>query len=164
MISAYVADMADIVDKSTRSRMMSGIRGTNTKPEVFLRKALHAEGFRFRIHVRTLPGTPDIVLPKWNTVIQVHGCYWHRHVGCSKTTMPSSNVNFWTKKFADNVKRDAKALAELHVLGWRTAIVWECAILKHQDSELLQQVAEFIRGETGCHREYGQQMSGNCQH
>jgi DNA mismatch endonuclease, patch repair protein len=120
--------MTDIVDKKTRSRMMAGIRGRNTKPELRLRRALHAHGYRFRLNVRSLPGTPDIVLPKWNTAIQVHGCYWHRHAGCQKATTPSSNVEFWTKKFHDNVRRDARAIADLHELGWRTLIVWECFI------------------------------------
>lgn len=145
--------MADIVDKDTRSRMMSGIRGTNTKPEVLLRKALHAAGFRFRVNVRSLPGAPDIVLPKWNTVIQVHGCYWHRHAGCPKATTPSSNVDFWSEKFSANVKRDAHVLAVLHDLGWRTAIVWECAIGRKVEPALVDVIAEFVRGDTG-HREF----------
>ncbi|TNF13016.1 MAG: DNA mismatch endonuclease Vsr [Rhodobacteraceae bacterium] len=145
--------MADIVDKNTRSRMMSGIRGANTKPEVMLRKALHAAGFRFRLNVRSLPGTPDIVLPKWSTVIQVHGCYWHRHAGCPKATTPSSNVDFWSEKFSANVKRDARVLAELHVLGWRTGIVWECAIGRKVTSALINEITEFVRGETG-HQEF----------
>lgn len=146
--------MADIVDKKTRSRMMSGIRGTNTKPELRLRKALHAAGFRFRINVRSLPGTPDIVLPKWNTAIQVHGCYWHRHPGCSKATTPSSNVAFWKEKFETNIKRDSRALADLHDLGWRTAIVWECAIAPHVGEELIEAISEFVRGKAR-HREIG---------
>lgn len=146
--------MADIVDKKTRSRMMSGIRGKNTKPELRLRKALHAAGFRFRINVRSLPGTPDIVLPKWNTAIQVHGCYWHRHPGCSKATTPSSNVDFWTEKFETNIKRDTRALADLHHEGWRTIIVWECAIAPKVGEELIEAIFEFVRGEA-LHREIG---------
>lgn len=145
--------MADIVDKNTRSRMMSGIRGKNTKPEVLLRKALHAAGFRFRLNDRSLPGTPDIVLRKWNAVIQVHGCYWHRHPGCPKTTTPSSNVAFWQKKFSDNLERDARALRELRELGWRTAIVWECAIKRQVDPALAGSIAHFICGEA-LHREF----------
>lgn len=147
--------MVDIVDKNTRSRMMSGIRAANTKPEVLLRKALHAEGFRFRVNVRKLPGTPDIVLPKWNVVIQIHGCYWHRHPGCSKSATPSSNVDFWNKKFAANVKRDAKALANLHALGWRTAIVWECAIGRLVGHALVGDLVEFVRDERVAHQEFG---------
>ena len=135
--------------------MMSGIRGTNTKPELRLRKALHAEGFRFRINVRLLPGTPDIVLPKWNTVIQVHGCYWHRHIGCSKATTPSSNTEFWKEKFRNNMQRDTRALADLHALGWRTVIVWECAINRKKDRELVKPISEFM-GSEARHREIGQ--------
>lgn len=154
--------MADIVDKATRSRMMSGIRGTNTKPELRLRKALHAEGFRFRVNVRSLPGTPDIVLPKWKTAIQVHGCYWHRHAGCSKATTPSSNTEFWKKKFQNNVRRDARAFTDLHALGWRTVIVWECVINRKTDKELRVSITEFMRSEAR-HCEIGQQSGGKVE-
>ena len=110
--------MADIVSPETRSRMMSGIRGRNTRPELVLRSALHARGFRFRLHVRDLPGKPDLVFPKHRAVIQVHGCFWHRH-GCKKTTNPSTNSEFWALKFRQNVERDVKTEAELVELGWR---------------------------------------------
>ena len=137
--------MADIVDQKTRSRMMSRIRGSNTKPEILLRKALHAEGFRFRINVRNLPGTPDIVLRKWNTAIQVHGCFWHRHPGCPKATSPSSNVSFWQDKFAANVERDRRALMKLDELGWRTLTIWECAIGREVARSLIDEIASFLR-------------------
>ncbi|WP_299605665.1 very short patch repair endonuclease [uncultured Tateyamaria sp.] len=147
--------MADIVDSRTRSRMMSNIRGRNTKPEVSLRKALHRAGFRFRINARRLPGTPDIVLPKWQTVIFVHGCFWHRHPGCRKATKPATNIEFWTQKFDANVERDAKAVAQLLSLGWRTAIVWECAVMPRIGDELIEQVGDFIRGAGGRQIEFG---------
>ncbi|WP_170429181.1 very short patch repair endonuclease [Ruegeria arenilitoris] len=146
--------MTDIVDSQTRSRMMSNIRSRNTKPEVSLRQALHREGFRFRVNALGLPGSPDIVLPKWQTVVFVHGCFWHQHPGCSKATKPSTNVEFWTKKFEANSRRDAKVLGQLHGLGWRTAIVWECAVKPHFGEELIQQVGEFIRGAGGQHIEF----------
>jgi DNA mismatch endonuclease (patch repair protein) len=154
----YMPSMADIVDRDTRSRMMSGIRRANTKPEILLRKALHAQGFRFRVNVKSLPGTPDIVLPKWRTVIQVHGCYWHRHEDCPKAVTPSSNVEFWTEKFAANVRRDAKVLAELQSAGWRTAIVWECQIGRVVPTGLVQEIANFIRDDTTGHREFEMQV------
>ncbi|WP_306372380.1 very short patch repair endonuclease [Roseovarius gaetbuli] len=138
--------MADIVDRPTRSRMMASIRGSNTKPELFLRKALHARGFRFRINVRKMPGTPDIVLRRWNCIIQVHGCFWHRHPGCPKSTMPSSNVDFWNAKFTANVRRDALALQQLQEMGWRTAVVWECAIGRKENEALIDALELFIRG------------------
>ncbi|WP_370283329.1 very short patch repair endonuclease [Pseudooceanicola sp.] len=151
---SHITVMTDIVDKKTRSRMMSGIRGKNTKPEMLLRKALHAAGYRYRVNVRSLPGSPDIVLRKWNVAVQVHGCYWHRHAGCPKATMPSSNVEFWRGKFSANVARDSRALEELHQLGWRTAIVWECAIGKQADQALIEEVIDFIRSGRR-HLEFG---------
>lgn len=139
--------MADIVDQKTRSRMMSRIRGTNTKPEILLRKALHAEGFRFRINVRGLPGTPDIVLARWNTAILVHGCFWHRHHGCPNATTPSSNSLFWRRKFAANIERDRRSLQKLDDLGWRTLTIWECAIGRKVSRPLIEEVAAFVRGQ-----------------
>src|SRR5689334_23328590 len=118
----------DIVSKEVRSRMMAGIRGVNTKPERFLRCFLHREGFRYRLHGRSLPGRPDIVLPKHQVVIFVHGCFWHRHSGCKFAYMPGSNRRFWREKFAANLRRDEAAERQLLAEGWRVLIVWECAI------------------------------------
>ncbi|PBK47460.1 very short patch repair endonuclease [Pseudomonas syringae pv. actinidiae] len=118
----------DIVDSATRSRMMSGIRGKNTRPELLVRKFLHAHGFRFRLHRKDLPGNPDIVLPKLKTCIFVHGCFWHRHPGCRYATMPTTRPEFWTEKFSKNVARDAKSILALRQLGWRTIIIWECKL------------------------------------
>lgn len=135
--------MADIVSTETRSRMMSGIRGRNTRPELVLRSALHARGFRFRLHGGELPGKPDLVFPKRRAVVQVHGCFWHRH-GCAKTSSPSTNVEFWEKKFRRNVERDAEVEASLQELGWRFGLVWECALGKQADANLLDRVEEFL--------------------
>jgi DNA mismatch endonuclease (patch repair protein) len=132
--------MVDVVDRATRSRMMAGIRGRNTKPEVQLRSALHRLGVRFRVHDRRLIGRPDIVLPKYRAVVQVHGCFWHRHERCRFATTPSSNHAFWDEKFKANVARDQRSEAALRKLGWRIAIVWECAIRERG--------AEAIAGET----------------
>src|SRR5579871_5600539 len=120
--------MADVVDKITRSRMMAGIRGKDTKPELSLRRALHRIGLRYRLHVSRLPGRPDIVLPRYRVAIQVHGCFWHRHPGCVFTTNPSSNIRFWKTKFRESVERDKRSLAALRDLGWRVIIVWECTL------------------------------------
>ena len=147
--------MTDIVDTQTRSRMMSNIRSTNTKPEVSLRKALHRKGFRFRINVRSLPGSPDVVLPKWKAALFVHGCFWHQHPGCPKATKPSTNVEFWDQKFEANKRRDLSALRQLHDFGWRTAIVWECAIGSPVRKELIDQIEVFIRGEEMQHKDFG---------
>lgn len=120
--------MADVVDQATRSRMMASIKGTNTRPEIALRKALHALGLRFRLHDKRLPGRPDIVMPRWNTVIFIHGCFWHRHQGCRYATFPATRPEFWRQKFAENVARDQRNLEDLGAAGWRTYIVWECEL------------------------------------
>ena len=122
--------MADIVDQQTRSRMMAGIRGKNTKPELALRRALHARGFRFRLHSKNVCGRPDLVLPKYRAVVFVHGCFWHRHEGCRYTTTPSTRQEFWRAKFTANVARDATVRGKLLKDGWRVATVWECALRK----------------------------------
>jgi DNA mismatch endonuclease (patch repair protein) len=119
--------MPDIVSVAARSRMMSGIRAKNTKPEIQLRKILHANGYRFRLHDRSLPGQPDIVLPKHRAVIMVHGCFWHMHE-CSLFKLPSTRKSFWEQKLTHNALRDAASVDALLSQGWRVAIVWECAL------------------------------------
>ncbi len=108
--------------------MMSGIKGKNTKPELLLRSALHKLGFRFRIQRKDLPGKPDIVLPKYKTIIFVHGCFWHRHPGCKYAYTPKSNIEFWTNKLEGNVIRDRLTEKALEEMGWRILIVWECEV------------------------------------
>lgn len=125
----------DIVDQKTRSRMMSGIRGKHTRPELIVRKFLHAQGFRFRLHVKDLPGKPDIVLPKYRACIFVHGCFWHRHANCRYATMPSTRVEFWQKKFDETIKRDRRTIEALEQMGWKIIEVWECQ-LKESPPEL----------------------------
>lgn len=105
---------------------MAGIQSKNTKPETLIRKALHARGFRYSLHPKRLPGKPDIVMPKWRVVIFVHGCFWHLH-GCRLSKLPTSNASFWQRKLTGNQLRDVQVKRELGSLGWRTAIVWECA-------------------------------------
>ena len=105
---------------------MSRIRGSHTKPERLVRSLLHRCGFRFRVHRKDLPGRPDIVLPKHNAVILVHGCFWHRHAGCRFAYTPKSRLEFWEKKFSENVARDRRNANALASLGWRSMIVWEC--------------------------------------
>jgi DNA mismatch endonuclease (patch repair protein) len=122
--------VADLVDKQTRSRMMAGIRGKDTKPELVLRRALHARGFRFRLHVKDVPGRPDLVFSKYRAVVFVHGCFWHRHEGCRLATVPSTRPEFWQEKFESNVARDSSVVETLLNSGWRVATVWECALRK----------------------------------
>lgn len=136
--------MVDMVDKHTRSRMMAGIKGANTKPELILRRGLHAVGFRFRVHEKRLPGRPDIVLPKWRVVIEVRGCFWHRHTGCPKATEPRTNTDFWQDKFSTNVARDRKNIDALLAIGWRVLVVWECAIGRELSEHVFGEVIAFV--------------------
>jgi DNA mismatch endonuclease (patch repair protein) len=125
--------LADVVDSATRSRMMAGIRGANTQPEVRLRKTLHRLGLRFRLHRAGLPGRPDIVFPGRMAAVMVHGCFWHRHPGCRFATVPATRPEFWQEKFRANVERDARNVAALRKLGWRVRVAWECDIRQDVD-------------------------------
>lgn len=118
----------DTVPPEVRSRIMAAIRAKNTSPEMAVRRLLHGMGFRFRLHVRDLPGTPDIVLPRHNLVVFVHGCFWHNHADCRGGRVPASNVGFWGPKLAGNKRRDRLNQAALRKLGWRVAVVWECRV------------------------------------
>jgi DNA mismatch endonuclease (patch repair protein) len=141
--------MADIVTAEVRSRMMSGIRGTNTKPELLLRKGLHAMGFRFRLHERSLPGKPDIVLPRYNAVIFAHGCFWHGH-DCHLFKWPSTRPEFWQAKIARNRAVDERTDAALTEAGWRQAVVWECALKGKKRlplEDVIQSCAEWLRSD-----------------
>lgn len=139
--------MTDIVDQQTRSRMMAGIRGKDTQPEMVLRRALHARGFRYRLHAKGVPGRPDLVLHKYQAVVLVHGCFWHRHVGCRYTTVPSTRPEFWQAKFEANLARDRAVRGALLEAGWRVATVWECAVRKPQQVEVaVNLVAAWLRG------------------
>lgn len=106
---------------------MARVRSKNTAPELIIRKSLHSAGFRFRIHVKGLPGSPDIVLPRYRTVVLVQGCLWHWH-GCKRSRMPSSNVSYWTRKIERNVKRDVDNINALTLAGWSVEVVWECEL------------------------------------
>lgn len=114
---------------------MSRIKSGNTKPELVVRSLLHSMGYRFRLHRKDLPGKPDIVLPKYRSVIFVHGCFWHRHHKCKYAYNPKSNMDFWQKKFKANIERDVRVIKELKDLGWNILIVWECEI---KDMEILK--------------------------
>lgn len=118
--------MTDKLSKAHRSWNMSRIKGRDTGPERAVRSLLHRMGFRFRLHVKRLPGKPDIVLRRYRTVVFVHGCFWHRHRGCKNCTMPTNNREFWVKKFEKNGARDRLKSRELRRLGWRVLVVWEC--------------------------------------
>ena len=119
--------MVDVVTPEKRSQMMAGIGGKNTKPELIIRKGLHAKGYRYRLHVRSLPGKPDIVFPRYKAVIFVNGCFWHGH-GCHLFKWPSTREQFWKDKILGTVERDKGKLEALQLAGWRTLTIWECAL------------------------------------
>ncbi|MDD9885931.1 MAG: DNA mismatch endonuclease Vsr [Gammaproteobacteria bacterium] len=119
--------MTDVVDSGTRSRMMSGIRGKNTKPELLIRSQLHRKGYRFRTHVAGLPGKPDIVLKRHHAIILVHGCFWHGH-NCPLFKWPATRAEFWKAKIRQNRRNDNKTMTALRDAGWRICIVWECSV------------------------------------
>lgn len=139
--------MTDIVDSKTRSRMMAGIRSRNTKPEITVRRMLHRDGFRFRLHVSTLPGTPDIVLPRFHAAVFIHGCFWHGH-DCPLFRMPATRTGFWQEKIDRNRQNDLKSVMKLQELGWRVAVIWECALRgAKKDPELvLNQLEKWLQG------------------
>ena len=138
--------MGDKLNAFQRSHCMSCIRGKDTKPEILVRKGLHARGFRFRLQDRKLPGRPDIVLPKYGVAIMVNGCFWHGHKGCRYATKPKSNVEFWETKIARNKHRDEVTSAHLEALGWTVIVVWECELRGKETAEArIQTLAEEIR-------------------
>jgi DNA mismatch endonuclease Vsr len=133
--------MPDIFSPSKRSELMSKIKGKETKPEILVRKYLFSKGFRYRKNVRKLPGTPDIVLTRYRTIIFIHGCFWHLHQGCKDGHLPSSNASYWKEKLSKNVERDQKNMSLLSSLGWKVIVIWECelktAVLRNSRLEQL---------------------------
>lgn len=141
--------MVDRLTPAQRSERMSRIRSSNTKPEIYLRKALHRLGFRFRLHGRKLPGKPDIILPKYKAVVFVHGCFWHRHAGCKVSTIPKSNTEFWLAKFSRNVERDTAVSQTLRDEGWRVFVMWECETDSLKKAEFAaKELADLIIAQT----------------
>ncbi|MEX0608148.1 MAG: DNA mismatch endonuclease Vsr [Balneolaceae bacterium] len=136
--------MADVHEPETRSYNMSQIKGKDTKPEMLVRKFLHANGFRYRLHVKELPGKPDLVLPKYNSVIFVHGCFWHAHEGCKYFKIPESRTEFWKEKLFGNKERDEKHIQALKELGWNVIVVWECELKPDKSEETLLNLVDEI--------------------
>lgn len=140
----------DKITKEHRSWNMSRIRGRDTKPELIVRSLLHKMGFRFRLHRKDLPGKPDIVLPRYKTVIFIHGCFWHRHEGCKFAYSPKSRVDFWQSKFSCNINRDVIVKNKLEEAGWKVIVIWECSISeinRSSFSDVIKALAESITNE-----------------
>lgn len=145
--------MTDVFTDEKRSWVMSRIRSKNTSPEMKVRSMLHRMGYRFRLHRRDLPGTPDIVLPMYKTVILVHGCFWHHHNGCRFAYIPKSRTEFWRRKLESNAARDERAAVELGDLGWHVEVVWECELASNQKAdERIQSLLSTLRHrvDTSC--------------
>ena len=141
--------MSDVHDRETRSRNMAAIRSSDTRPEMMVRQGLHRAGYRFRLQDRRLPGRPDLVLRKYNAVIFVHGCFWHRH-DCPMFHWPRTRQDFWQDKLTKNSKRDQKALMQLDQLGWRCAVVWECALKgrnKHAPGRVTEILSDWLNSD-----------------
>lgn len=144
--------MADIVSPEQRSRMMAGIRGKDTKPEIIVRRLLHQLGYRFRLHRKDLPGRPDVVLPKWKTVVFVNGCYWHGHAGCELYRPPKTRTEFWDSKIDGNRRRDEHNYQLLREAGWNVVLVWECAVSKGRrlpGDQIVSELSQAIRSGSG---------------
>ncbi len=137
--------MADVHDQKTRSYNMSQIKGKDTKPEEIVRKYLFSQGFRYRKNDPNLPGKPDIVLPKYKTVVFVNGCFWHHHEGCKYFVWPKNNAEFWKEKINRNVERDKKNKRKLNEAGWRVIVIWECNLKQHRESTLLNLSDEILK-------------------
>lgn len=137
----------DVHDKETRSYNMSRIKGKNTRPEEIVCKYLFFQGFRYRKNDKKLPGTPDIVLPKYRTVIFVNGCFWHGHESCRYFVVPKTNTEFWVNKIETNRQRDSKKIKDLQELGWKVIVVWECQLKKNQRENTLVELMNTIRSQ-----------------
>lgn len=137
----------DVHDKETRSYNMSCIKGKNTRPEEIVRKYLFSQGFRYRKNDKRLPGTPDIVLPKYKTVIFVNGCFWHGHEGCRYFVIPKTNTEFWTKKIETNRNRDIRKINDIQILGWKVIVVWECQLKKEKADITLNNLKTTIKNQ-----------------
>ena len=134
----------DVHDKKTRSYNMSCIKGKNTKPEEIVRKYLFSLGFRYRKNDKRLPGTPDIVLPEYRTVIFVNGCFWHGHQGCRYFVVPKTNTEFWMNKIDANRARDQKKISELEAMGWRVIVIWECELKQGKQDDTLRRIVKML--------------------
>jgi DNA mismatch endonuclease (patch repair protein) len=136
----------DIYSKEKRSNIMARVKGTDSIPELTVRRMLHGLGYRYRLHQKNLPGKPDIVLSKYKSLIFIHGCFWHHHNGCKKSRLPQSNKEFWRKKILDNTTRDQRSIQSLMELGWKVMVIWECEL---KEDFLAHRLNAFLRGANG---------------
>lgn len=153
--------MTDIVSTAKRSELMAGIKSKNTKPELVVRKALHARGYRFRLHGTDISGKPDVIMKKYRTVIFVHGCFWHGHTGCKLFRVPKSRTEFWLNKIKTNIDRDCRQMTELTEEGWKVLVIWECAIRNKKNDAIalvLERVENFLSDQNSQYLEIRQTL------
>jgi DNA mismatch endonuclease (patch repair protein) len=151
--------MTDVLTSEQRLLNMSRIKGRDTKPELLIRRGLHARGLRYRLHIRTLPGSPDLVFSRFRTAVFIHGCFWHLH-GCPLSKLPATRPDFWRNKLEENVNRDRNAIKALQADGWRVLVVWECAMRgqgRQDQNAMLDSIVQYIRSGTNSLLE----LSGN---
>jgi len=141
--------VVDTISKERRSENMRRIQSKGTKPEVAVRKLVHAMGYRFRLHSPKLPGKPDIVLSRFKSIIEVRGCFWHQHRGCIDAHVPKSRIHYWRPKLRRNARRDAQTLKQLRRLGWRVLVVWECEVSKSKAHRLTTRLMKFLKVSSG---------------
>ena len=140
--------MADTFTRAERSRIMAAVKSKDTTPELSVRRLVHSLGYRFRLHVRTLPGTPDLVFPRLRKAINVNGCFWHLH-GCARCRMPSSRRDYWTEKLRRNAARDKRTQRELRRNGWRVLVLWECQVMPASHERIRKRIAAFLGSKCG---------------
>jgi len=141
--------MADIYDPAKRSEIMAKVKGRDTKPEMIVRRFLHRQGLRYRLHAKGIPGRPDLVFPSRRVVVFVHGCFWHQHPGCPKARLPATRTDFWQEKLSGNVSRDQRNLHKLEEAGWTPIVIWECKIGQEGLQELYQRIIDIGDGAGG---------------
>ncbi len=144
--------MADTFTKKERSRIMAAVKSKDTAPELFVRRLVHSLGYRYRLHVCSLPGTPDLVFPRRRKIINVNGCFWHMH-GCARCRIPTSRRGYWTAKMQRNAARDKRTKQELHKSGWKVMVVWECQIDPAHEDRLRKKIIAFLDKEVNNRRE-----------
>ncbi len=137
--------MTDVFSKKKRSAIMSRVRGKNTSPEIIVRKVVHSLGYRFRLHKNNLPGKPDLILPRHQKIILVHGCFWHGHANCHRSVLPTTNITFWSKKILGNKRRDTRVIGSLRRRGWKVLVVWQCQTKKAD--YLTKRLKHFLQDE-----------------
>jgi DNA mismatch endonuclease (patch repair protein) len=148
VIASKVPGTMDIVNSKKRSEMMAAIKSKNTGPEMIVRRFLHANGFRYRLHLKQFPGKPDLMLPKYGAAVFIHGCFWHHHTGCRLAYSPSTNTEKWEIKFRTNQERDRRAISALQESGWRVLVVWECGLRRARQFETLNALYDAILHST----------------